>query len=171
MGANGHRRNETEGTLPDRATPPPLDQSPAGAGSPLPPSLDDREDLLAVVRGIGSAMFLTSDRIIVARDGYERRPRTGVQSFPHEQIGRVRIERGTAGSGRIVVWSAGDVEAASMFFEARSRDRADELVALASARVARARRRARTAAGMGAPARNTPGGERGASSRTPRRGA
>jgi len=118
-----------------------MDRGPAGPGSLVPPTLDAREELLAVVRGIGSAMFLTSARIIVARDGYERRPRSGVQSFPHERIGRVRIERGSAGSGRIVVWSAGDVEAASMFFESRARGRADELVALASAQVARARRR------------------------------
>ena len=101
-------------------------------------------------------MFLTSDRIIVARDGYERRPRSGVQSYPHERIGRVRIERGSAGSGRIVVWSAGDVEAASMFFEARARDRADELVALASAQVARARRRAAASGGVATPASAAP---------------
>jgi hypothetical protein len=139
--SNGIGRKRTEATLPDRATPPPLDRGPAEPGSPLPPTLEAREELLAVVRGIGSAMFLTSDRIIVARDGYERRPRSGVQSFPHERIGRVRIERGSAGSGRIVVWSAGGVEAASMFFELRARDRADELVALASTQVARAHRR------------------------------
>ena len=116
-------------------------------------------------------MFLTSDRIIVARDGHERRPRSGVQSFPHERIGRVRIERGTAGSGRIVVWSTGDVEAASMFFEARARDRADELVALASAQVARARRRAATAGGVAAPAPPVSRAKSNGSAGTPRRGA
>jgi hypothetical protein len=106
-------------------------------------------------------MFLTSDRIIVARDGYERRPRTGVQSFPLERVARVRIERGTGGSGRIIVWSAGDVEAVSMFFEARIRERADELVALASAHVAAARRRAR-ASTAGAPAEGDPSRPKGA---------
>ena len=147
-----------------------MDRRPAEAGALVPPSLDDREELLAVVRGIGSAMFLTSDRIIVARDGYERRPRSGVQSFPHERIGRVRIERGTAGSGRIVVWSAGDVESASMFFEARARDRADELVALASAQVARARRRAAAAGGVATPASPAPRAKSDGSAGPPRRG-
>jgi len=136
-----------------------MDRRSGEAGSLVPPSLDVREELLAVVRGIGSAMFLTSDRIIVARDGYERRPKSGVQSFPHERIGRVRIERGSAGSGRIVVWSAGDVESASMFFEARARDRADELVALASAQVARARRRTAASAGVAAPESPPPRGK------------
>jgi hypothetical protein len=136
----------------------------------VPPSLDDREELLAVVRGIGSAMFLTSNRIIVARDGYERRPRSGVQSFPHERIGRVRIERGSAGSGRIVVWSAGDVELASMFFEARARDRADELVALASVQVARARRRAAGSGGAATPASPASRGTNDGSAGPPRRG-
>ena len=123
-----------------------------------------------MVRGIGSAMFLTSDRIIVARDGYERRPRSGVQSFPHERISRVRIERGAAGSGRIVVWSAGDIESASMFFEARARDRADELVALASAQVARARRRAVAPDGVATPASSAPRGKSDGSAGPPRRG-
>jgi hypothetical protein len=87
-------------------------------------------------------MFLTSARIIVARDGMERRPRTGLQSFPLGQLDRVRIDVGSGPSGRIVVWSAGDLEAVSMFFEAKSRDRAEELVAAASSGIARARRRA-----------------------------
>jgi hypothetical protein len=149
----------TEVTLPDRAVPSAaghVDRGPAGAGSPAPPALEVQEELLAVVRGIGSSMFLTSDRIIVARDGYERRPRTGIQSFPLERIGRVRIERGGSGSGRIVVWSAGDVEAVSMFFEARARERAGELVALASAKAAAARRHARASStGSTAPPRGT----------------
>jgi hypothetical protein len=105
------------------------------------PPLDGDEQLLVVLRGIGSVMFLTSARIIVARDGLERRPRTGLQSFPLEQVDRVRIDLGSGPSGRIVVWAAGDLEAVSMFFEPRSRERAEELVAAASAGIARARRR------------------------------
>lgn len=106
------------------------------------PPLDATEELLVVLRGIGSVMFLTSARIIVARDGMERRPRTGLQSFPLGQLDRVRIDVGSGPSGRIVVWAAGELEAVSMFFEAKSRDRAEELVAAASAGIARARRRA-----------------------------
>jgi hypothetical protein len=125
-------------------------REPAGSihrttGRPGPldrPPLDASEELLVVLRGIGSVMFLTSTRIIVARDGMERRPRTGLQSFPLEQLDRVRIDLGSGPSGRIVVWTAGDLEAVSMFFEPRSRDRAEELVAAASAGIARARRRA-----------------------------
>jgi hypothetical protein len=50
-------------------------------------------------------MFLTSRRLIVARDGVDRRPRSGVQSFPLDAIRHLRIEMGTAPSGRIAVWT------------------------------------------------------------------
>jgi hypothetical protein len=110
---------------------------------PLP--LEREEELVAVLRGIGSAMFLTSDRIIVARDGVERRPRSGIQSFPFDAIRLVRLERGSGPSGRVVVWGPSGQEVASMFFEARSLDRAEALVAASRSLLARTRRRARAA--------------------------
>ena len=89
-------------------------------------------------------MFLTSDRIILARDGVERRPRTGIQSFPLVGLRNVRVERGSGPSGRVVVRSAAGHEAVSMFFEVRALDRAQALVTAARAQMARRRAAART---------------------------
>ncbi|HET7029947.1 MAG TPA: hypothetical protein VFI34_05515 [Candidatus Limnocylindrales bacterium] len=94
-----------------------------------------------MLRGIGASMFLTSRRLIVARDGVARRPRSGLQSFDLNEIRHVRIELGSAPSGRIAVWTTGaESEALSMFFDARSLDRAHELIDVARPLVARQRR-------------------------------
>jgi hypothetical protein len=87
-------------------------------------------------------MFLTTLRIIVARDGVERRPRSGIQSYPLDGIRLIRLERGNGPSGRVAVWSSTGQEAASMFFEGRSLAQAAELVALGRLHVARRRRAA-----------------------------
>jgi hypothetical protein len=87
-------------------------------------------------------MFLTTERMIVARDGFERRPRTGIQSFALDTIRHLRLELGASPSGRIVVWtSPTGHEALSMFFDARSLDRAHELIDVARPLIARQRRR------------------------------
>jgi hypothetical protein len=99
------------------------------------------ETLLAVLRGIGAVMFLTTRRVIVARDGFERRPRSGISSYPLESIRHLRLELGSAPSGRIAVWTGTGQEAVSMFFDARSLDRAHELIDLARPHIARQRRR------------------------------
>ncbi len=154
-----HGRN---GTLPDRATR--VGDSP-GSGSDAPglrglpgrrgsrgakpefgaqfegPELGREESLLVVLRGIGAMMFLTTHRVIVARDGIERRPRSGVASFPLEQIRHLRLELGSGPSGRIAVWTDASQEALSMFFDGRSLDRAHKLIDVARPQIARQRRR------------------------------
>jgi hypothetical protein len=85
-------------------------------------------------------MFLTGRHLIVARDGAKRRPRTGFQAITLDAIRHVRIELGSAPSGRVVVWTVGDQEAVSMFFDARSLDRAQELLNVARPLIARSRR-------------------------------
>jgi hypothetical protein len=99
-----------------------------------------REELLCALRGVGSTMLLTTTRIVVARDGAERRPRSGVQSFPLGRIQQLGIELGTGPSGRIVVWTGELEEAVSMFFEARALERAEALVGAARPLIARRRR-------------------------------
>jgi hypothetical protein len=103
------------------------------------PDLAPGEELLFELRGIGAAMFLTTDRLVVARDGGERRPRTGTQSFPLDSISHIRVEPGEKPSGRIAIW-IGAQEVVSMFFDARSADRANEAVAMARSLIARRRR-------------------------------
>ena len=107
----------------------------------LAPDLGLEETLLAVLPGVGAIMFLTSGRVIVARDGAERRPRTGIMSYPLESIRHLRLELGSAPSGRIAVWTNSMQEAVSMFFDARSLDRAHELINVARPLIARQRRR------------------------------
>jgi hypothetical protein len=103
------------------------------------PKLGLEENLLVVLRGIGAMMFLTTRRVIVARDGIERRPRSGVVSFPLEQIRHLRLELGSGPSGRIAVWTDASQEAVSMFFDARALDRAHELIDIARPQIARQR--------------------------------
>ena len=132
---------------PRRPTPPTdrdADPSPPNADlhGPEPtvePDLAPGEELLLELRGIGAAMFLTTERLIVARDGGERRPRSGTQSFSLDAISHIRVEPGERPSGRIAVW-IGAQEVVSMFFDARSADRANEAVAMARPRIARRRR-------------------------------
>jgi len=152
-----HLAPAEERTLPDRATR--VSDSP-GSGADRPaitrrrrlapdeleaaiggPELDLEETLLVVLRGIGAVMFLTTRRVIVARDGIERRPRSGVASFPLEQIRHLRLELGNGPSGRIAVWTDASQEAVSMFFDARSLQRAHELIDVARPQIARQRRR------------------------------
>lgn len=117
------------------------DDLPGLAGQPptVEPELVPGEELVLVLRGIGAAMFLTTDRLIVARDGGERRPRSGTQSFPLESISHIRVEPGERPSGRIAVWIDAQ-EVVSMFFDSRSGDRADQAVAKARPLIARRRR-------------------------------
>ena len=86
-------------------------------------------------------MFLSSHRVILARDGFARRPRSGIQSFWLDEIRNLRLELGSGLSGRIVVRTASGPEAVSMFFEARSLDRAHTFLDVARPLVARQRRR------------------------------
>jgi hypothetical protein len=85
-------------------------------------------------------MFLTDEQLILARDGAQRRPRSGLQAFALASIRHLRIELGSAPSGRIAVWTTGGQEAVSMFFDARSADRAHELLDVARPLIARSRR-------------------------------
>jgi hypothetical protein len=102
-------------------------------------ALAPREDVLCDLRGVGATMLLTPTRIVVARDGHERRPRTGVQAWPLERVRRIGIELGTGTSGRVVVWTVEHEESVSMFFEARSLPRAEDFVAATRPLIARRR--------------------------------
>ncbi|HEX5824925.1 MAG TPA: hypothetical protein VFY18_10755 [Candidatus Limnocylindrales bacterium] len=118
---------------------PPVDDDLRGLPPTVQPDLAPGEELLFVLRGIGAAMFVTTDRLVVARDGGDRRPRSGTQSFSLDAISHIRVEPGERPSGRIAVW-IGMQEVISMFFDARSADRANEAVATARPLIARRRR-------------------------------
>lgn len=103
------------------------------------PDLASGERVLAELRGIGASMFVTTERIMVARDGRERRPRSGLQSFPLGTVTGVRLEPGERPSGRIAV-VIGTQEVVSIFFDARSSDRALEFLEIVRPAIARHRR-------------------------------
>lgn len=142
-----HSRRDRD--LPDRSVPRATDRTRTGGRPPSHapsdveglPDLAAQEELLVVLRGIGAMMFLTSRRVIVARDGVERRPRSGIQSFPLETIRLVRLELGSAPSGRIAISTTGGPEAVSMFFDSRSLERAHAFIDVARPLIARQRRR------------------------------
>jgi hypothetical protein len=94
-----------------------------------------------VLRGIGAWMFLTEQHLIVARDGAGWRPRTGFRAYSLDSIRHIRIELGSAPSGRIAAWTTGADEVISMFFDARSLGRAHELLDVARPLIARSSRR------------------------------
>ena len=104
---------------------------------------DPSDAVLAVLGGVGASLLLTSERLILVRDGADRRPMSGVQTLPIDRIGRIAIELGTGRSGRMVVHDGTGREAFSVFFDPRSIDRAQALVDLARPMIARARRRGR----------------------------
>jgi hypothetical protein len=137
----------------------------ADAEPPPPPDEFRPEALLVVLRGIGASMFLTDRHLILARDGAQRRPRTGFQAFTLDTIRHMRIELGSAPSGRIAVWTTSGQEALSMFFDARSLDRAHELLDVARPLIARSRRGrpgsepARPPIGPARPGSSTPPGD------------
>jgi len=116
------------------------DRTSARPNTTPPGELEPNEELLVVLRGIGASMFLTTRHLIIARDGVARRPRSGLQTFRLESIRHIRIEMGSAPSGRIAVWTTDGHEALSMFFDAKSLDRAHELLDLARPLIARSRR-------------------------------
>ena len=105
-----------------------------------PGDSDAGQTPLAVVRGVGATLLLTDERLILMRDGAERRPTTGVQALPIAGIGQIAIELGTGPSGRIVVHDRTGRESFNIFVDARSVDRARALVDLARPMIARARR-------------------------------
>jgi len=114
------------------------------SGAAVPP-----EGTLVVVRGIGASLFLTDRQLILARDGAERRPRTGVQALALDAIRYIRIELGSAPSGRIAVRTTDGQEAFSMFFDGRSLARAQELLNVARPLIARSRRGRRASRNAG----------------------
>jgi hypothetical protein len=76
----------------------------------------------------------------MARQTPYRSQTTVFQAFPLDEIRHIRIELGNAPSGRIAVWTAAPQESLSMFFDARSLDRAHELLDTARPLIARSRR-------------------------------
>lgn len=60
------------------------------------------EATLESVSGVGARLAVTPTRVVVVRDGAERRPRSGLREWPHGAID-ARMEPPRSGNGRIVL--------------------------------------------------------------------
>jgi hypothetical protein len=82
--------------------------------------LEDGEDILMVLQGDGARLLATSWRVVIVRDGSGFRPRSGVRSWPYEQVERVSLVQPKRNQARILIRTGDPMsETVSMFFEAR----------------------------------------------------
>lgn len=95
------------------------------------------------VSGIGARLVVTPTRVVVIRDGSERRPRSGLREWPHGALD-ARMEPPRSGNGRIVLGTGTNPYAAvSLFIPAASWPSAVRTVARIRAEARRVRRAAR----------------------------
>lgn len=81
--------------------------------------LDGDEGVIGQLRGLGASLFVTTDRIVIVRDGAEFRPRSGIRSWPLHLIHEVSLSPPKRGQARIVVRAGPRPEdEVSMFFAA-----------------------------------------------------
>ena len=73
------------------------------------------EPTLDWVDGVGATLVVTPTRIVVLRDGSERRPRSGLRAWPHGAID-ARMEPPRSGNGRIVLGTSNNPYAAVSLF-------------------------------------------------------
>jgi hypothetical protein len=79
--------------------------------------LDADEGVLAQVSGLGATLFMTTQRLVLVREGAEFRPRSGVRSWPHDTLQAVSLSPTKHGQARIVVKAGPRAEdKISMFF-------------------------------------------------------
>jgi hypothetical protein len=91
--------------------------SDSGAEADVRLWLEGHELVVARLAGLGASLFVTTYRLVIVRDGARRRPRSGIQSWPHDSIHRVSPPK--RGQARIAVRAGPRPEGAvSMFFAA-----------------------------------------------------
>jgi hypothetical protein len=66
-------------------------------------ALEAEEGVVARLTGLGASLFVTTNRLVIVRDGAEFRPRSGIRSWPHDSITAVSLAPPKHGQGRIVV--------------------------------------------------------------------
>lgn len=82
-------------------------------------ALDRGERIVARLPGFGASLFVTTQRLIIVRDRAGFRPRSGVRSWPLQEIVGATLLRPSRGQARIVVRAGPRPDdEVSMFFEA-----------------------------------------------------
>jgi hypothetical protein len=79
--------------------------------------LEADESVVAQVSGLGASLYLTTQRLVLVREGAEFRPRSGVRSWPHDALRAVLLSPTKHGQARIAVKAGPRAEdVVSMFF-------------------------------------------------------
>jgi len=91
--------------------------------------LQPDEKLLGILPGLGASLGLTTQRVVIVREGRSFRPRTGVRSWDLGRIRQVSASAPKHGQGRIAM-RVGDLpwQVVSVFFEAERWAGAQRLV-------------------------------------------
>jgi hypothetical protein len=99
--------------------------------------LDADEPVIAALIGEGASLFATRQRLVLVREGSEYRPRSGVRSWPYDQILSVSLVLPKHGQARILVATAHHPrQAVSVFFDLRYWRDAEQLATQVRRRVA-----------------------------------
>jgi hypothetical protein len=106
------------------------------SGSALHDWLEPDEEVVAVLVGDGATLTATQRRVVIVRDGSEYRPRSGVRSWPYEQVVQVQLSRPQRGQARFVVRTGRyPWQAVSVFFNVRQWPDAERVVREVTRRV------------------------------------
>jgi hypothetical protein len=65
--------------------------------------LEPEEEVIAILVGDGATLSATQHRVVIVRDGSEYRPKSGVRSWPYEQVTSVQLSRPQRGQARFVI--------------------------------------------------------------------
>jgi hypothetical protein len=98
--------------------------------------LEPDEVVVAVLAGDGATLSATETRVVIVRDGSEYRPKSGVRSWPYEQVSSVQLSRPQRGQARFVVRTGRyPWQAVSVFFNVSNQADAERMVREVSRRV------------------------------------
>ena len=114
--------------------------------------LHQGEQILVALQGLGSAMVVTEERVIVLREGGQARPRTGIRTYTLDQIRGVDLVPPRFRAGRITL-HLGELYWAgiSMFFDGQLLATAEELRRVLRLQIARRRAQRRADHHQGRP--------------------
>jgi hypothetical protein len=122
--ADAKDRNPTQVKSPDA--------SPGGLYAWLEPD----EEVVALLAGDGATLSATQHRVVIVRDGSEYRPKSGVRSWPYEQVTSVQLSRPQRGQARFVIRTGRyPWQAVSVFFNVSQLPDAERMVREVSRRV------------------------------------
>ena len=101
----------------------------AGVEPSLLAILESGEEVVDLLPGLGATLVVSSQRVIVVREGTHYRPRNGVRSWRHGELRDVALSLPRRGHGRIVLVEGRDPkQAVSVFIEAESWTAAERIV-------------------------------------------